>query len=87
MKKKKTNKVLRVLQELFDRAQRKRKVKVKHVTAIIAKLKKRERTIEKRLESEKIKSKIKQLTNELDVIQAQRHKGKILLKDLREKKH
>lgn len=86
MKKKKTNKVLRVLQGLFDRAQKKRKVKVKHVETIVANLKKRERTIKKRLESEKIKSKIKQLNNELDVIKAQRHKGKVLLKDLQEKK-
>ncbi len=77
---------MQVLQGLFDRAQKKRKVKLKHVEEIITKLKKRERTINKRLESEKLKSKIKQLTNELDVIRAQRHKGKALLKDLREKK-
>lgn len=86
MKKKKTNKVLRALQGLFDRAQRKRKVKIKHVKGIVADLKKRERTIKNRLETEQIKSKIKQLTNELEVIHAQRQKGKILLKDLREQK-
>lgn len=84
MKRKKTNKILRVLQGLFKRAQS--KVKVKHVQDIVASLKKRERTIKKRLESEKSKSKIKQLTNELDVIEAQRQKGKVLLKNLQEKK-
>jgi len=80
--KKKTNKVLRALQGLFDRARRKRKVKVKHVKKIIVVLERRERAIIKRLESEKVKSKIKQLSNELDIIKAQRQKRKKLAQGL-----
>jgi hypothetical protein len=86
MTKKKINKVIENLNALFDRAERKRKVKLKHVRAVIGDLKQREVTIKKHLESEKSKSKIKQLTNELEVIRTQRKKGKVLLKDLQEQK-
>jgi 23S rRNA maturation mini-RNase III len=84
MKKKKVEEALERLNELFDRAERQRKVKIKHIKEILERLEKRESEILKKLENGN--GKTKQLNGELDMIQAQRKKGKDLLVELLEKK-
>ena len=81
-KKKKIREALGKLNNLFDRAERDRKVKLKHVKVVIDTLKQREAKIKKHLENETQESKIQQLTSELEVINAQRQKGKVLLMEL-----
>ena len=70
-----TNKLIEKLREYLDLEKRKQKQKRDKIRALLKKLKKRQRTLEVKLEETPDNKKRKRIQRELDVLHVQRRKG------------
>lgn len=77
-----SNKLVQAIGDFFDANKKKQRKKKSNLKIILAKLKKQNKALEKKLKDENDSKKRKQLQRELNTICAQRRKGIKLLKSL-----
>lgn len=81
----KTPKLIKKVRKYLEAGSRKQRKEAKCIKELLKKLKKKERTLQARLEKEKDQKKRRQIRKNLDIIYAQRKKGVAILKELKKK--